>query len=155
LTSTEFKLVGVHLNVSATLTDVNDILLTVEAEQNVATGTSRTEVPIVDTRRAKSSLLLRDGQVVVFGGLRRQEKTKEVDQIPIIADLPIVGWLFKSTNTIVKNSELIIFLSPRIYRGEPIADDAMAKYKQITCKPMLTPQESNRQRWVQRPPRQR
>jgi type II secretory pathway component GspD/PulD (secretin) len=139
LTSTEFKLVGIHLNVSATLTDVNDILLTVETEQNVATGASTTEVPIVDTRKAKSSLLLKDGQLVILGGLRRQEKTKEVDQIPILGDLPIVGEFFKSTNTVVRNSELIVFLSPHIYKGEPIPDDAMSKYREITDKPILTP----------------
>jgi len=75
--------------------------------------------------------------VVIFGGLRRQEKTKEVDQIPIIGDLPIIGELFKSTNTVVKNSELIVFLSPHIYRGEPIPDEAMAKFKEIKDRPML------------------
>ena len=120
LTTTKFKNVGIQLNVEATLTDSNDIFLVVVAEQNVATGQSDTEVPIVDTRKANTSLLLKDGQVVVFGGLRRQEKTREVDQIPFLGDLPIVGFLFRSTDTIVKNSELIVFLSPRIYKGEPV-----------------------------------
>ncbi|GAG18699.1 unnamed protein product, partial [marine sediment metagenome] len=95
LTYTEFKLVGVKLQVSATLTDGNDILLTVDAEQSVQVGT--TTPPRVDTRKAKTSLLLRDGQIVVLGGLRRQEKTKEVDQIPILGDIPLLGLLFKST----------------------------------------------------------
>jgi type IV pilus assembly protein PilQ len=138
LTSTEFKLVGVQLHVGATLTDSNDIFLTVDAVQNVATGLSDTEIPIVDTRKARTSLLLRDGQVVVLGGLRRQEKTKEVDQIPFIGDLPLIGELFKSTNTVVKNSELVIFLSPHIYNGEPIPDDKMAKFREIKDKPMLS-----------------
>ena len=136
LTSTEFKLVGIHLNVSATLTDNNDIFLMVDTEQNVAAGESDTEVPIVDTRKARSSLLLKDGQVVIFGGLRRQEKTEEADQIPILGDLPIVGALFKSTNTIVKNSELIVFLSPHVYKGEPIPEDAMEKFREIIDRPM-------------------
>jgi Flp pilus assembly secretin CpaC len=131
LTSTRFKNVGVQLNVEATLTDSNDILLTVETEQNAAAGQSNTEVPIVDTRRASTSLLLKDGQVVVFGGLRRQEKTKETDQIPILGSLPIIGYLFKSTNNIIKNSELIIFLSPHLYKGEPVPKEAISKYKQL------------------------
>jgi hypothetical protein len=131
LTSTRFKNVGVQLNVEATLTDSNDILLTVETEQNAAAGQSNTEVPIVDTRKASTSLLLKDGQVVVFGGLRRQEKTKETDQIPILGSLPIIGYLFKSTNNIIKNSELIIFLSPHLYKGEPVPKEAISKYKQL------------------------
>ncbi len=138
LTSTEFKLVGVQLHVGATLTDSNDILLTVDATQNVATGQSDTEIPIVDTRKAKTSLLLRDGQVVILGGLRRQEKTKEVDQIPFISQVPLIGELFKSTNTVVKNSELIIFLSPHIYKGEPIPEDAMEKFREISQRPLLS-----------------
>ena len=136
LTYYEFKDVGVKLQVSATLTDSNDILLTVDAEQNVQVGT--TTPPRVDTRKAKTSLLLGDGQLVVLGGLRRQEKTKEVDQIPILGDLPIIGELFKSTNTVVKNSELIVFLSPHIYKDEPIDAEAMAKFKEIKDKPMLS-----------------
>ena len=138
LTSTEFKSVGVQLTVSATLTDSNDILLTVEATQNVATGLSNTEIPIVDTRKAKTSLLLKDSQIVVMGGLRRQEKTKVVDQIPIIGDIPLLGLLFKNTNTIVKNSELIIFLSPHIYKDEPIPDEEMDKFNEITSQSLLS-----------------
>ena len=136
LTYYEFKLVGVKLQVSATLTDGNDILLTVDAEQNVQVGT--TTPPRVDTRKAKTSLLLKDGEVVVLGGLRRQEKTKEVDQIPILGDIPLLGLLFKSTDTVIKNSELIVFLSPHIYKGEPMSEDEMAKFKEISERPMLS-----------------
>jgi len=136
LTYYSFKNVGVKLQVSATLTDGNDILLTVDAEQNVEVGTETP--PRVDTRKAKTSLLLRDGQVVVLGGLRRQQKTKEVDQIPILGDIPLLGLLFKSTDTVVKNSELIVFLSPHIYKGEPMSEDEMAKFKEISERPMLS-----------------
>ncbi len=138
LTSTQFKNVGVKLNVAAALVDSNNIFLTVEAEQNVKTGVSTTQVPVVDTRKAKSSLMLKEGQVVVFGGLRRQEKTKEVDQIPLLGDLPLIGWLFKSTNVVVKNSELIVFLSPHVYEKQLVSEEAMAKFDQITKKPLLS-----------------
>ena len=136
LQQVQFKNVGIKLTVSATLTDGNDILLTVDTEQNVQVGTE--SPPRVDTRKAKTSLLLKDGEVVIFGGLRRQEKTKEVDQIPILGDLPIIGGLFKSTNTVVKNSELIVFLSPHIYKGEPIPEKEMAKFKEISERPLLS-----------------
>jgi type II secretory pathway component GspD/PulD (secretin) len=135
LTYTQFKPVGIKLQVSATLTDGNDILLTVDAEQNVQVGT--TTPPRVDTRKANTSLLLKDEQVVVFGGLRRQEKTREVSQIPFLGDLPIIGEIFKSTNVVIKNSELIVFLAPHIYKeGEPIPEDAMAKFKEIKNRPI-------------------
>ncbi|MBN2590290.1 MAG: hypothetical protein JXA96_10545 [Sedimentisphaerales bacterium] len=138
LTTTSFKNVGIKLKVQATITDSNNIFLLVDTEQNVTSGQSDTEIPIVDTRKATTSLMLRDAQTVIFGGLRRQEKTKEVSQIPILGDIPIIGFIFKSTNTITKNSELIVFLSPRIYKGEPVGDDEMKEYKKITEKPMIS-----------------
>jgi protein transport protein HofQ len=138
ITSTKFKEVGVNLQVNATVTDGNNIFLTVDTEQNARTSESPTGVPVVDTRRASTALLLKDGQIVVIGGLRRQETTKEVNQIPILGDIPLVGLLFKYTNTVVNNTELIVFLSPHIYKeGEPIPKDAMSKFNEITSKPML------------------
>jgi len=138
LSSTEFKEVGVTLEVGATLTDNNLIYLTVDSEQNVETGESDTGVPVVDTRNAKTELLLEDGQVVVLGGLRRKETKIETEQIPLLGDLPLIGFLFRSTSEVVKNSELIVLLSPHIYKGEPIDDAQMTKYNEITKRPMLT-----------------
>ncbi len=138
MTSTEFKNVGVNLQVTATITDGNDIFLIVDTEQNVKTSESSTGVPVVDTRKANTALLLRDGQIVIIGGLRRQEKTIEVDQIPILGDLPIIGNLFKNTNTVIYNSELIVLLSPHIYNDEPVPADVMKKYNEIKNKPALS-----------------
>jgi type II secretory pathway component GspD/PulD (secretin) len=137
LSSTEFKKVGVTLNVTATLTDENLIFLNVSSEQNVVVGESVTEVPIIDTRNARSEVLLQDGQVVIMGGLRRKELTKQISQIPILGDIPLIGFIFKYTNTVVNNTELIVFLSPHIYKEqEPIPEDAMEKYREIKDKPM-------------------
>lgn len=139
LSSTEFKKVGVKLNVTATLTEGNFILLTVDSEQNVTVGESITQVPIIDTRNTKSELLLENGQVVIIGGLRRKEMTKQIDQIPILGDIPLIGLLFKYTKTVVENTELIVFLSPHIYnKDEPIPDEAMKKYREIIDRPILS-----------------
>jgi type II secretory pathway component GspD/PulD (secretin) len=140
MTSTQFKNVGVKLNVGATLTDDRFILLNVGAEQNVQTGTSSgvTGVPIVDTRKVQSSLLLEDGQILVVGGLRRKETQKQTNQLPILGDLPIIGFAFKSTDTIQNNSELLIILSPHIYKDESPTDAQMAKFNEITQQPLLT-----------------
>jgi type IV pilus assembly protein PilQ len=116
MTSTEFKEVGVTLQVEATVTDGNNIFLTVEAVQNVTTGLSTTGVPVVDTREANTSLLLADGQTVILGGLRREEKSKRTDQIPILGDLPLVGILFKNVTT-ASHIQVVVLLSPRIHRG--------------------------------------
>jgi type II secretory pathway component GspD/PulD (secretin) len=142
LTSTQFKNVGVKLNVGATLTDDKFILLKVESEQNVQTGTSVVSgvvgAPIVDTRKIQSSLLLNDGQVLVIGGLRRKTTQKQTNQFPILGDLPIVGYAFKTTDTVQNSSELLVILSPHIYKGERPNNAEMEKYNEITQRPLLT-----------------
>jgi len=138
MSSTQFKEVGVTLEVGATITDDEHIHVTIDATQNVATGESATDVPVIDTRNARTELLLKDGQVIVMGGLRRKEIQKQVKKVPLLGDLPLIGFLFRSTDTIQKNSELIVFLSPHVYKGEPIPEDAMAKYKKIVEAPVLS-----------------
>jgi type II secretory pathway component GspD/PulD (secretin) len=137
LTSTQFKDVGVTLQVTATVTDGNNIFLKVETTHNVKTGQSESGVPVVDTRRANTSLLLKDGQIVVMGGLRRSENVEQIYQIPILGDMPILGGLFKDTNTVIYNSELVVLLSPCIYKGEPVPHEVISKYNEIMDRPMF------------------
>jgi len=137
LTSTQFKDVGVTLQVTATVTDGNNIFLKVETTHNVKTGQSESGIPVVDTRRANTSLLLKDGQIVVMGGLRRTENVEQVYQIPILGDVPILGVLFKDTNTVIYNSELVVLLSPCIYKDEPIPHEVISKYDEIINRPMF------------------
>ncbi|MEN6576534.1 MAG: secretin N-terminal domain-containing protein [Phycisphaerales bacterium] len=131
LTSTEFKEVGVNLQVSATVTDGNNIFLTVDTEQNVRTGESARGVPIVDTRHATTALLLKDGQTIVIGGLRRVETVKEINQIPILGDLPLIGFLFRSTGEVTTRSELVVLLSPHIFQDDPISPVVLAEHQRI------------------------
>lgn len=142
MTSTQFKNVGVKLNVVATLTDDKFILLNVETEQSIQTGTSVvgevTGVPTVDTRKIQSSLLLEDSQILVIGGLRRKTTQKQTNQLPILGDLPIVGLAFKATDTVQNSSELLVILSPHIYKGERPNDAEMGKFNEITQRPLLT-----------------
>ncbi len=138
LASVEFKEVGVKLNVSVTVTDSNEILLTVAPEQNVNTGVfGIDDVPIIDTRKAKTTLLLKDGEIVAMGGLRRKETSELKDQIPLLGDLPMVGFLFKRTKATTKNLELMVFISPHIYKGEQLSEKELAKFNELRNRPML------------------
>ncbi|MHC4911702.1 MAG: type II secretion system protein GspD [Planctomycetota bacterium] len=137
LSATSFKDVGVTLKVTATLTEDNEIFLQVDTEQKVETGTSETGVPVVDARVANTSLLLKDGQIVAIGGLRQKVTTELVDQIPLLGDLPIVGFLFRSTRTVEINSELVVFLSPHIYKDEPLTEEQMKRFNELKGYPPL------------------
>jgi type II secretory pathway component GspD/PulD (secretin) len=98
----------------------------------------------VDKREATTTLLMDDGQVAVMGGLRRQDTLIEKDQVPLLGDLPLIGFIFSNTRKVTKSSELIVLLSPHINQGEPVPEETMARFKQIKEKPMLTlPAEPN------------
>ena len=148
MSSVEFKQVGVKMSVTATLTDGNDIILKVGPEQNINTSVFGIEnIPIIDTRKAQTTLLLKDGQVVIMGGLRRKEKTKSRDQIPILGDLPLIGFLFGKDKVVIKHTELLLFLSPHIYKGEPLSEEEMRRYSEIRDRPMLSvPGEHEKQK---------
>ena len=129
--ATQFKNVGVTLEVTATVTEDNAILLEVKTTQSVRTGESSGGVPVVDSRSEETSLLLRDGEIVIMGGLRRQEKTTQRDQIPILGDLPWVGGLFRRSKEIVENMELVILLAPHLYDGSPVSEGVMRRVHQL------------------------
>ena len=137
LTSTQFKKVGVILKVKATLTDDEKILLEIEPEQSASTGVSIGGVPVIDTRKASTKLLIDDGQVVVMGGLRRQETQIIKYQVPLLGDLPLIGFIFSNNRKVTENSELLVLLSPHIYKGESVPAEAMARYDQINSKSLL------------------
>jgi type II secretory pathway component GspD/PulD (secretin) len=140
LTSTQFKDVGVKLEVAVIVTDDNDIFLTVSSEQSVKTGDSEGGIPVVDSRKANTSLLLKDGQTVVIGGLRREEKTRQVNQIPLLGDLPLIGFLFRSTTEGKSKSELVVLLSPRLSQGGIVPAEAAARVENV-----------HREDWLRRP----
>jgi len=140
LTSTRFKEVGVTLEVVATIADGNNILLDIQTHQSVRTGESATGVPVVDSRQADTSLLLRDGQTAIIGGLRREEKTKQVNQVPILGDLPLIGALFRSVSTATGHSELVVLLNPHIYAGDTVPDEVTARVDAIRSRSPLKTQ---------------
>ncbi len=145
LTSTEFKEVGVSLQVKATITEDEKILMEIKPTQSVDTGVSIADVPVIDTRQANTTLLMEDRQVVVMGGLRREETKNTRYQIPILGDLPLIGFIFANDSKVTENSELLVLISPHIHRGERPGEDVMAKYRQIKEGSLLTLQPARKQ----------
>jgi type II secretory pathway component GspD/PulD (secretin) len=140
LTTTEFKEVGVLLTVSVLVTDEQKIKLTVSPEQSVDTGRfgqSNSDVPIIDIRRATTTLLMDDGQVVVIGGLRRRDLKNSIDKIPLLGDLPLIGFLFSNDKIEINHTELVVFISPHIYKGEPLTEREMNQFNELKNSPAL------------------
>ncbi len=146
LSSTEFKEAGITLTVKATVTDDNKILLTVKPEQSVKTdetGVGSSTVPVLDKRITETTLLMEDGQVLVMGGLRKKETRISTDKVPLLGDLPVIGHLFSDRKTVVKHSELLVFLSPHIYKERTLTDEELERFNQLREMPMLALPKNN------------
>jgi type II secretory pathway component GspD/PulD (secretin) len=144
ITSTQFKDVGVTMEVKATVTDEGKVLLTVSPSQSVTTGTSIGGVPVIDKREATTTLLMDDGQVVVMGGLRRQDTQITKNQVPLLGDLPLIGFIFSNTHKVVQNTELLVLLSPHINENEQVPAEAMTRFKEFKNRRVLSlPAEPN------------
>jgi general secretion pathway protein D len=84
----------------------------------VKTNATVTPVDIITTKRsAKTSVVVKDKDTVVIGGLIQDQETETVNKIPLLGDIPYLGWLFKTTHKERTKTNLLIVLTPRIIRG--------------------------------------
>ncbi len=95
--------------------------LSVTAKYGDATNEQGNTVPITDNRDVRTTVLLRDGYTVALGGLVKDNENKEVDKVPLIGDIPVLGYLFRSTQTGKSKINLMAFITARI--SDPYVSD--------------------------------
>jgi general secretion pathway protein D len=117
-----YKDVGTRLHVVPTISTEGYIMLLVTQEISAATSEQQFDAPVISTRSVQTKLLIKDGQTVVIGGLN--DKQHEVIQsgIPLFSSLPLIGGLFGHTSRRTTESELLLFITPRIIRADADAD---------------------------------
>jgi type IV pilus assembly protein PilQ len=142
--TTQFKDVGVMLKVTPHVTRDGMIRLHVHPTFSVQNGKVESDsgagfgVPIVDTREATTIALIRDGQTVVIGGLRRKDVIQETSKIPLLGDIPLLGWAFTFHGENTTNSELVVFITPRIVK-EAIMSHKESQFLDKTDKELCEP----------------
>lgn len=75
-------------------------------------------IPAINTRRLESTLRLNDGETIVIGGLIQDVETKKESKIPILGDIPWIGYLFTNIYKETKKSEMLIYITPHIFYEE-------------------------------------
>jgi general secretion pathway protein D len=113
--TTAFKKAGIILNVRPTIAGDGTVEMFVEPEFSRLAGfTPQDNQPIIDTRKATTTVRITNRQTLVLSGLRQRSDTGEFNGIPFLKDVKFVGSLFRSRDTNVRESELIVFLMPEI-----------------------------------------
>jgi len=74
-------------------------------------------IPALDTQSADTKVLITDGGTIVIGGVVLSSERTNVNQVPLVGSLPLIGHLFKETSVTVDSQELLFFLTPRILPG--------------------------------------
>ena len=119
-TTTQFKDAVLKLKVTPLITPDNRVILDLDVSddsvgQQVTSATGGS-VPSIDTRQIITQVLVNDGQTVVLGGILETTKSKAANKVPFLADIPVLGYLFRSTTDINNKTELLIFITPKILR---------------------------------------
>jgi pilus assembly protein CpaC len=114
-----FRPFGVKLDFTATVLDDNTIRLHVAPEVSTldfanSLTLSGFTVPAISTRRAETEIELKDGQSFGIAGLLDRRATTQLSKVPGIGDIPVLGQLFRSRSINKTNTELLVFVTPRI-----------------------------------------
>ena len=139
-----FKDIGTKLQVTPHVTRDGMLRLHIQPEFGVKVGDVTMisgTVPVVDTRKVDTIALVEDGQTVVIGGLRKKNVTQQTNKVPLLGDIPLLGLLFRFEGEDVANSELVVFITPRIIE-QPVLTEAEKQALAVTefnrPKPVIT-----------------
>jgi len=91
-----------------------------EVSEDISTPTTGPEIsgsfPVINRRRVSTTVHVKDGHTIVIGGLVQRQMVDRVSKIPLLGDLPLVGPLFRQVDRLEQETEVAIFISPRIVR---------------------------------------
>ena len=122
----KFKDYGIILQLKPVADAEDRITSTIHAEVSNMSGETVDGQPILDVRRADSSITVRSGSTMVIGGLMDSSERKIVSKFPFLGDIPIIGEFFKYTSKTKDKQELIILVTPYIVEDEDIAQAEMS-----------------------------
>ncbi|HZY98277.1 MAG TPA: secretin N-terminal domain-containing protein [Candidatus Baltobacteraceae bacterium] len=110
--------IGVHLRVTPTIGSDGSVTAELHPEYSELVGYTSTGYPIVANRKIDSTLRVADNQTIVLGGLMRDTSSETIDKVPGLADIPIIGGLFKNKQTNHERDEIVFLITPHvIYPG--------------------------------------
>ena len=115
--------VGITLRITPQINEGDSVKLDIETEASTLTNSTQASDIITNTRQINTSVLVKDQQTIVLGGLVQDEFQDEENKVPLFGDIPLLGHLFKSTDTQSNKQNLMVFIHPVIVR-----DDATSNY---------------------------
>ncbi len=120
LNSIERKDVGITLRLTPQITEGDYVKMDIYQEISSLKNASETILinigPTTTKRSTKTSVVVKDSQTVVIGGLMEEREDVRINKIPILGDIPVLGWLFKNKSRQKTKTNLLVFLTPHIVK---------------------------------------
>ena len=141
----ERKDVGLTLRIKPQIGKNGAIRMTILQESSSVTSTSSTLGPTTNKRAIESTVVVNDGKIIVLGGLIENSYESEANQIPLLADIPGLGVLFRSLTRTRKKTNLVVFLRPRVLPDEAATDAlSLDRYDHIRSRQRELPPDVHR-----------
>lgn len=116
-TTVTFKPAVLSLRVTPQITPDNRVVLDLLITQDTRGDTVKTAIGdavAIDTQRIGTQVLVDNGETIVLGGIYQQQMINAVTKVPVLGDVPLLGWLFRTQRDFTERRELLIFVTPRI-----------------------------------------
>lgn len=116
-TTVTFKPAVLSLKVTPHITPDNRVILDLNITQDTRGDTVKTaigEAVAINTQRIGTQVLVSNGETIVLGGIYQQQLIYGVSKVPVLGDIPLLGWLFRTQKDFTERRELLIFVTPRI-----------------------------------------
>ena len=112
-TSVSFKKATLSLSVKPQITPDDKVIMDIKVNKD-SVGTLYAGVPSIDTNKVNTQVLVENGGTVVIGGVYAQTQTNGVDKVPLLGDIPVLGYFFRRSAKVDNKSELLVFITPKI-----------------------------------------
>ena len=112
-TQIQFRKANLKLEVTPQITPEGNVILDVDVNKD-SVGRNTVAGFAIDTKHVKTQVLVENGGTVVLGGIYTQTERNEVNKVPLLGDLPVLGYLFQNRARSVNKTELLVFITPKI-----------------------------------------
>jgi general secretion pathway protein D len=110
--------VELRLKLKPQINEGGNVRMNLEVQNEEIASTDPVLGPTTAKRSVKSQIVAKDQSTIVIGGLIQDRKIRSVKKVPVLGSMPLIGWLFRSTQDTVQKTNLLIFLTPYIIRDE-------------------------------------
>ncbi len=114
-TQIQFKKAVLSIKVTPQITPDDRIIMDLNVSKDTV-GQIFNNIPSVDTREVQTQVLVNNGDTIVLGGIYETETRDELDKVPVLGDLPLIGGMFRHTAETIEKQELLIFVTPKILK---------------------------------------